>query len=77
MRKERTLFIIGLFTSILPFLGFPSSWRDFFFVLIGFSLIYLAYLYYIETKERLSKIIKDDSSKAFIDNINNGSNNVI
>lgn len=71
MRKERTLFIIGLITCMLPFLGFPSGWRDALFVIIGISLVYLSYLFYIETKERITRLSKDDSSKVFIDNVNN------
>ncbi|HUC88482.1 MAG TPA: hypothetical protein VMR49_00425 [Candidatus Paceibacterota bacterium] len=70
MRKERTLFLIGLWVAILPFLGFPNSWREVFFVITGFALIYLAYLFHIEAKARLPK--SDDNSQTFVDNINNG-----
>jgi hypothetical protein len=67
MRKEKTLFLIGLWVMILPFLGFPNNWRKALFFITGLALIYLAYLLYLETKKRLEKIGKQD--KNFIDNI--------
>lgn len=70
MRKERTLFILGLWVAILPFLGFPNSWRRVLFVITGFLLLYLAYLFYLETKSRLLKV--DNRSKTFVDNIGSG-----
>lgn len=70
MRKERTLFIVGIWIAILPFLGFFESWRKILFIITGLSLIYLAYLFYIEAKARLEK--NGNRIKSFIDNISNG-----
>jgi hypothetical protein len=67
MRKEKTLFLIGLWVIILPYLGFPNSWRNVLFIITGLAIIYLAYLFYLETRQRLSKIVKQD--KNFVDNI--------
>jgi hypothetical protein len=67
MRKEKTLFIIGLWVIVLPFLGFPSSWKKVLFVLTGIALIYLGYLFYMEVKARLAK--NDNQTKSFVDNI--------
>jgi membrane protein implicated in regulation of membrane protease activity len=69
MRKERTLLILGVLVAIIPFSGFPMLWRSIFFVIIGGALIYLAYLFYMEAKARISK---DNRSKAFVDNIGSG-----
>ncbi len=69
MRKEKTLFIIGLWVVSLPFLGFPNNWRKVLFFITGFAIMYLAYLFYLEVKDRLAKDISQ--SKSFIDNINN------
>ncbi len=70
MRKERTLLIIGLLVAVLPFLGFPNSWRKVFFVILGFALVYLAYLFYKQAKARMS--INSNHSKTFVDNIGIG-----
>jgi len=67
MRKEKTLFIIGIWIIILPFLGFPDTWRKIFFIITGFMLVYLSYIYYQQAKSRISK--NENRSKTFIDNI--------
>lgn len=69
MRKEKTLFIIGLWVIILPFLGFPNNWRKILFILTGLAIMYLAYLFYLETKARIARIT--NQSKNFVDNIEN------
>jgi len=68
MRKEKTLFIIGLWVIVLPFLGFPGLWKTIIFILTGLILIYLGYLFYMEAKNRLAKI-EENQTKLFIDNI--------
>ena len=70
MRKEKTLFIIGLWVIVLPFLGFPNSWRKVLFLITGVAIMYLAYLFYIEVKARLSKDV--EHNKTFVDNISSG-----
>lgn len=71
MRKEKTLFIIGLWVIILPFLGFTNTWRQILFVISGLSIIYLAYLFYLEYKYR-SKKEELVNNNTFIDNIGSG-----
>jgi len=67
MRKEKTLFIIGIWVALLPYLGFYESWRKGLFMITGAGLIYLAYLFYSETKARLSK--EENNTKSFVDSI--------
>lgn len=67
MRKEKTIFIIGLWIIVLPFLGFPTNWKTVMLVMTGIALIYLGYLFYMEAKDRLSKI--ENQTESFIDNI--------
>lgn len=69
MRKERTLLILGIWVAVLPYLGFPSNWRDILFVITGVALVYLAYLFYLEVKVRIAKV--DTRSKTFLDNTDN------
>jgi len=54
---------------ILPFLGFPQSWRTVFFVITGCALVYLAYLFYKSTRSRVEK--SEDRMHVFVDNITN------
>lgn len=67
MRKERTLFIMGFWVALLPFLGFPNSWRKILFIITGLLLIYLSYLFYLETRRRIKKTREDTEN--FVDNI--------
>lgn len=67
MRKEKTLFVIGIWVAILPFLGFPNSFRRVLFLITGLALMYLAYLYYIEVRVRLLK--NTNHSRTFVDNM--------
>jgi len=70
MRKERTLFIVGIWVMILPYLGFPESWRKILFLITGIGLVYLGYLFYTQYKVRSAQ--EDNKIKSFIDNIGTG-----
>lgn len=70
MRKEKTLFIIGLWVIVLPFLGFPKMWKNILFLITGLAIIYLAYLFYLEIRARLAKDL--NHSKTFVDNVGSG-----
>jgi len=70
MRKEKTLFIVGLWIIVLPFLGFASNWKTILFILTGVATLYLAYLFYLENKNRLLK--NTTPGQTFIDNIGSG-----
>jgi len=67
MRKEKTLFILGIWVSVLHFLGFPSSIRKILFLITGFAIMYLAYLFYLEVKDKT--VNHPDNGKTFIDNV--------
>ena len=69
MRKEKSLIIIGFWILVFPFLGFPNSWKIILLEITGIVIIYIAYLFYLEVKEQISKV--DDQTKSFVDNINN------
>lgn len=50
MRKTRVLLSLGVWVAILPFLGFPYSWKNVLFFITGLGLIYFSYLLYKEYK---------------------------
>ncbi len=70
MRKERTLLIIGLWVALLPYFGFPDTWRKILFIISGIAIVYLSYLFYKEASIRLSK--EENRVKSFTDNISSG-----
>ena len=73
MRKEKALFIIGLWISDLSFLGFPQTWRNVLFLITGLVIIYLSYLFYIESRARILR--RNNQSKTFVDNVNSLNHN--
>jgi hypothetical protein len=55
MKKARTFLIIAIWITILPYLGFPNSWKNIFFTITGLVLVYLSYLLYKEAKPEKPK----------------------
>ncbi len=51
MRKPYMLLVFGIWVAILPYLGFPSFWKNILFTLSGFGLIYFSYMLYRESKK--------------------------
>ena len=52
MRKAYILLVLGIWVTILPYLGFPYSWKDILMNLTGLLLIYLSFRLYKESKMR-------------------------
>lgn len=65
MRRERILLILGIWVAVLPYLGFPYSWKNVLFTLSGFVFIYFSYQMYKENKK-----ITPTSSENFSQNDN-------
>lgn len=63
MSNRRIIFILGVWVAILPFLGFPTSWKQVLFVLSGLTLIGFSYCIE-ESKNRPKK----EASDVFTDN---------
>lgn len=62
MRKTRIFFVLGIWITILPYLGFPYSWKDVLMTLSGLGLIYASFLLYKESKK------KEDKKEKVFDN---------
>ncbi len=67
MRKERTLLFLGIWVALLPLLGFPNSWRTFFFLITGCALIFLSYLFYKQVRAR--KPEAENRMQPFVDSV--------
>jgi len=52
MRKARMLLILGVWVTVLSYLGFPYSWKDVLFTLSGLVVVYFSYTMYRESKEK-------------------------
>ena len=54
MQRARILLVFSIWIAVLPYLGFPTSWKNFLFTLTGLVLAYLSYVLYKEY--RINKI---------------------
>ena len=61
MKKARIFLILGIWVAILPYLGFPASWKNMLFFATGLGLAYFGYVLYKEYK------ISDESNKKNVD----------
>jgi cbb3-type cytochrome oxidase subunit 3 len=52
MRKARILLVLGILVAILPYLGFPYSWKDILTTLFGLGFICFSYILYREYKTK-------------------------
>jgi len=50
MKLERTLLIGGIWIAVLPYLGFPYSWKNILFTISGLVLVYISYTLYQKEK---------------------------
>ncbi len=50
MRKAYIILVMGIWVAILPYLGFPYSWKDTLETISGFGFIYISYILYKESK---------------------------
>lgn len=55
MRKARILLIFGVWITVLPYLGFPYSWKDFLGTISGLGLVFLSYVFYRDYKSKEGK----------------------
>lgn len=73
MYKIRILLILGVWITVLPYLGFPYAWKDVLFTLSGLALVYVSYLLYQESRERKTENKHSDNFREnddFIENKN-------
>lgn len=67
MKKEKLLFVLGLWVVILSFLGFPRTIKSILFILTGVMIMCLAYIFYKKGKAKLS--VDSNKMNTFIDNV--------
>jgi hypothetical protein len=71
MNKSKIVLSIGIWTALLPYLGFPLFIKNILFSLTGLLLMYFAYILYKESKSSR----KEEKSDVFSENGNSFSEN--
>ena len=51
MLRARIFLVLGVWIAILPYLGFPYSWKSVLYTLTGLAIIYLSYAMYQDYKK--------------------------
>ena len=54
--KNKIIFIVGLLTVFIQFLGFPSSWNSIFYIIFGLILIVIAV---VSHTRRRAKVLEE------------------
>ncbi len=52
MSRARKLLLLGIWVAVLPYLGFPTTWKNILFLLTGLGLMYFGYVLYTENKPK-------------------------
>jgi hypothetical protein len=55
MRKARIFLILGIWIAVLPYLGFPYSWKDILSTLTGLVIMFFSYNLFKEYKAKENK----------------------
>ncbi len=70
MSKETIVAVLGIWVIVVPYLGFPSSWKTVIFVLSGFAVMIVGFFLRAEALARLSGQGKEASfaRRTFVEN---------
>lgn len=68
MRKAYTVFILGVLVTILPYLGFPYSWKDTIGTGLGVLIALISYFIFRENKQPESSNHNQKSYDNFLEN---------
>lgn len=65
MLKVRVIFVLGVWTALLPYLGFPYIIKNILFGLTGFAMVYVSLVLYKEMKNRARVLGIEVEQKVF------------
>lgn len=69
MISNKRTFFLGIFIFIIPFLGFPSSWKTIFIVVSGVVLVLMSLKLSLPRKTTRVKSKKERTTPVFVENI--------
>jgi hypothetical protein len=69
MIKVKIILGLSIWITVLPYLGFPSSFKNILFSITGLGIIYLSYVLYTDLKGEETRVkIFDNFSESFDSN---------
>ncbi len=68
MSKNKIILILGILVAIMPWLGFPSSWKDVFYFLAGAVMVIVAVIGHSRRRSALSIGKTEVVTEVFVEN---------
>ena len=70
MTKEMWIIVLGIVVALVPFLGFPGSWKTVIFVLVGLAIAVLAFIIRLRrmTQMRNALSTKGRQTDSYVEN---------
>ena len=68
MNKVRALLFLGVWIAVLPYLGFPASWKAVLTTLSGVGLIFVSFMFYKESRIKKTAENKEKTFDNFSEN---------
>ncbi len=65
MTQEKILIILGLWLFVLPFTGFPESWKTWLVAITGLVVVYLAALLLKRSRDRVRALSTETKTETF------------
>ncbi len=69
MIHKKSTFFLGIFMFLIPFTGFPSSWKSFFVIVCGLTLISLSIKISIPKRGFKGRQKREKVTPVFVENI--------
>ncbi len=66
MKHTKILIALGVVVAIIPYLGFPSSWKNVIFLVLGVAIAAVAFRLYVDTRGTL--IAQDSDYRSYQQN---------
>lgn len=69
MISKKSTFFLGIFIFLIPFTGFPSSWKSAFVIVSGIALIAMSVKISLPKKHNRGRAKREKVTPVFVENI--------
>ena len=66
MKHSRTIIILGIVVTVVPFLGFPSSWKTVIFAVLGVAIAAFGYRMFLHSRVEIHERQADSYAQSSI-----------
>ena len=69
MINRKSTFFLGIFIFLVPFLGVPTSWKTFFIVVSGLTIVALSIKITLPKKTAVRRVRKEKVTPVYVESI--------